>query len=799
MPPAPRAGPGSGSTGTRSAKASGVRYQLQLTGRPDDLPLLGGHDTSDDDLSPSTLEVFEGAPLEVFAGEPLVAAYLADILAGTTIITAGVLPAAAYRIRARYVPNGGWCPWIEVETPDTRVSALDLDAALNSRIDDAQSKADAAASDAANAIAAAVEARGIAEALAGETIAELEALLAALAGIDAGDIVENRLLALRALQSGWNADPTFQLWASGSPERWTATGLSGIGGPFAGFYGGGLALDIGAGAVAVTLTASSAVAGQMDAADPDAPWLVLYALVTFASGNADALRLRAEWLPAAGSTWVAGDMKGLTAPVGSFTQLGVGAKPGVMQGVEVLVQRPAGLGAQADAVRLVLQKVSTVTTAVDCDVHLVGLRAASEAEIAAGQAADELAAAVDTLTTEITGVADALAAYRIAADAAVGAVSANLAANYLTTAAVTAAIAAAQTTLTTAIGAVSTTLATNHYTKSEVDGGIATAVGVASTSLGGQIEDLAADLVDEAGFRVSGRRGARGAGLQDRGAQRPGLDRLERLICDGNVCRLDRGAGHHDHRPPDGQRGRARWRCFGAADLSERPHAAVRDGCRRVPQPLQRILRVQAGRRHLGIDALRLGRRIPARRDAAPHRPVPRRRWDRHRVAVRRSRQLRGHGLGAAADRQLRRAREHGLGRGRGPAPSGRFRRCLRHRHRGPQGRRRSAGAHLGRRVRRRRRLRGDHLAADEHQRQLRLAERLPLADLDRGRHGRRADVGLGVPAEGRCRGRHRRGGRVRGPGRHAGQSRSRSTTTSSTSRAGSARATSSSPTARTS
>ena len=114
----------------------------------------------------------------------------------------------------------------------------------------------------------------------------------------------------------------------------------------------------------------------MPAADPDAPWLVLYALVTFTSGNADALRLRAEWLPAGSSTWVAGDMKGLTAPVGSFTQLGIGAKPGVMQGVEVLVQRPAGLGADADGVRLVLQKTSAVTTAVDCDVHLVGLRKA---------------------------------------------------------------------------------------------------------------------------------------------------------------------------------------------------------------------------------------------------------------------------------------------------------------------------------------------------------------------------------------------------------------------------------------
>ena len=68
----------------------------------------------------------------------------------------------------------------------------------------------------------------------------------------------------------------------------------------------------------------------------------------------------------------------------------------------------------------------------------------------------------------------------------------------------TAAIAAAQTTLTTAIGAVSTNLSTNYYTRSQVDSGISTAVGIASTTLGGQIEDMAADIIDEAGFRVAG-------------------------------------------------------------------------------------------------------------------------------------------------------------------------------------------------------------------------------------------------------------------------------------------------------
>ena len=122
MPPAMPAGPASSSTGIRCARPRACATSSSSLDRPDDAAVLGGHDTSDDDYSPSYLEVFAGVPLEVETDTPLVAATFSDIRAGTTIITAGVLPAAGYRIRARYVPNGGWCPWIAVETPDTRVS-----------------------------------------------------------------------------------------------------------------------------------------------------------------------------------------------------------------------------------------------------------------------------------------------------------------------------------------------------------------------------------------------------------------------------------------------------------------------------------------------------------------------------------------------------------------------------------------------------------------------------------------------------------------------------------------------------
>ena len=171
-----------------------------------------------------------------------------------------MLPAAAYRIRARYVPNGAWCPWIEVETPDTRVSALDLDAALNSRIDTATSKADAAAADAAAALGKAQDALDQVTTLAGDTIADLEALLAELGGVDAGDIIAARLLGARA-----------RCRRAGTPTRRSSSGAraGSTGGrrpgsraparPFAGYYGGGLALDVPSGALAATVIASSAV------------------------------------------------------------------------------------------------------------------------------------------------------------------------------------------------------------------------------------------------------------------------------------------------------------------------------------------------------------------------------------------------------------------------------------------------------------------------------------------------------------------------------------------------------------
>ena len=118
---------------------------------------------------------------------------------------------------------------------------------------------------------------------------------------------------------------------------------------------------------------------------------------------------------------------------------GSAPSPAQMQGFEVLVKRPAGLGANADGVRVVLEKVASVTTAVDCDVHLLGLRKASEAEVLARpRRPGALSAAVATLSGTVTGISDALASCsRQLATTAPGGVLSHLALNYLTAASTT--------------------------------------------------------------------------------------------------------------------------------------------------------------------------------------------------------------------------------------------------------------------------------------------------------------------------------------------------------------------------
>ena len=481
-------------------RATGVRWKYRLAGQDETVPQLGGADYGDEDAELYGIEVFAGQPLEVTAGEALVSGWFSDVTAGTTVITP-VLPLTAYEVKARYAPDGDWSAWLPVITPPTYLKAVDLDAALNDRVDQAQANADAAAADAAAALAAAAQAAADVATLAGDTVDDSNALIAALGGIDAGDVLANRALALAALQTGWNADPTFQSFTGDLPDRWTHAGLTGHASPFPGYYGGGLSIDT-PGSTTVTLRAASDVAGQMPAADPSVEWVVVYAMLTVTAGDPDAIRIRAAWKAHGSSTWTAGHMRGITNALGTLTQHGLAVKPGVTQGFEVLVQRP--VGADAEAVSVFLGIDAAFATPLDLDVHLLGIRAATEAEIAANAAPGALEAAVTTLSTEITGISDALAALQtsLTATAPAGTL-AHLAATYLTAASTTSAIAAATTSLQAQIDGAAANLALHYYTRAELEDELPTLVGGISAELSGRLDTAEAAIADQAAFRVT--------------------------------------------------------------------------------------------------------------------------------------------------------------------------------------------------------------------------------------------------------------------------------------------------------
>ena len=270
-------------------------------------------------------------------------------------------------------------------------------------------------------------------------------------------------------------------------------------------------------------------------------------------------------------------MQGLTAPVGSFTQLGIGAKPGVMQGVEVLVKRPAGLGADADGVRLVLQKVSAVTTAVDCDVHLVGLRkAATRRSPPRRPPASSRRRCRRSRPRSPAWRTRWRRCRPVCATTAPSGVAALLASTYLTAVQVNSALSALQATLNASIAGVSSNLATNYYVKAQVDAGIASAVGAASTTLNGRIDDAEAAIEDEAGFRVAGDSALAGRIATIEARSDPGS-----LVSNGSFATNSFAGWGGLH--PNFTVVAARRHELGAADLLRRPTCSGSPPIRRSP------------------------------------------------------------------------------------------------------------------------------------------------------------------------------------------------------------------------
>lgn len=482
-----------------------IAYEVRLAADQTHVPVKGESRTAESAAQAEAL-TYDGDAV-TYDAEAVTYTVFTNVADGEALIHGGsIMRNTDYEVRALYLPEIGreWSDWLSVTTPDIGIPKSDLSDEIQEELDQAREDALAARYEAGAAFLQGEQNSAALQNLAGDTIYELEALLASLQNVDAQDIIDARLAALRSFQ-GWNKDPTFAVWAAGVPTHWTLQNAGAYVSEGSGYYGGALEVDSPTGASLIwSVRCHGITSGQMPAADPSAEWIIVYALIDFRSGDPDAMRMRAVWRQTGSSTYVNGNMRGLTAPAGTFTQHGISAKPGTLQGVEFLVQKPASV-TNPDDVALWLVKHDSVNSAVDMTVHLLGIRKASEAEIAAGAAAGLVSAAVTTLTTEITGVSDALAAQSTTLTAMVNDLSSEIAITYVAQADLTNTLNALQISLaSTILGQADASATQKFYTRAQVDGKDAAVTSSLSTSLGARIDGVEATVTSESAARVDG-------------------------------------------------------------------------------------------------------------------------------------------------------------------------------------------------------------------------------------------------------------------------------------------------------
>jgi hypothetical protein len=357
---------------------------------------------------------------------------VSDVAGGRIPLTEGIVQGVIYQARAIPVAPGratAWTDWLDATAPALGISPADLTAALAATI--------------TNTVAVASAAQAELNQLTSGLVTEVDGALAA---------IEART---RAGLRGWLTDPIFSRWTSGNltAANWfSRSGVTSYGAKVAGLFGSAIGVNVPTGTGVVQFIARNDAG--MNAANPDAPYLVLSLIVELIAGDTANSALRLEW-SADGSSWTRGDMLGQSAPFGTFQQLGIDLKPGILQTVETLVKRPAGAFSY---VRLVANaKTISVTTAHSSVWHLVQVRVATQADIDTGQVYT-VAGTTGGSTQTVTGIGAAMAAANSGLTAQVGGVRSDLATNYSTTATMTGAIAAASSTLSASIDSVDASL-----------------------------------------------------------------------------------------------------------------------------------------------------------------------------------------------------------------------------------------------------------------------------------------------------------------------------------------------------
>lgn len=386
---------------------TGIRYRVRLASSHEIIPTDGLSPTPEDRRDGGL--TVRGEPVTA-RGEAVTYSRIANVEAGEFFISEGLERSTAYQVQAIYEPVRGrkWSAWLPVTTPDVRIKEEDLEDQIRDHINDARDAADAAATNAQQALDKANEVETLVSSLGEGALDDLREIVDQLAGLDAGTVNEIRGIAIAGARKGWVTDPTFDAWTGATPTRWTVTGANYLSKVAGSNYPSALRVVIPTGPDTASVQASSDVGGQMIASvDPSAEYVALGALVRIYGGSLVG-RLRLEWKNASTGNWARGHALGVNNWLGDLTSWGFAVDPDQLQSRELVVQKPV---TNASAIRLVFElKRTGVTAAVDMRVDYLDVRALTAAEVKGFQANGYADAAIETFRTTIEGPSGAIAA-----------------------------------------------------------------------------------------------------------------------------------------------------------------------------------------------------------------------------------------------------------------------------------------------------------------------------------------------------------------------------------------------------
>lgn len=321
-----------------------------------------------------------------------------NVTAGELQVFDGILGNVSYQARARQIATWPveWSSWVTVLTDDVRLGTADL-------ADPVRDGLDAAA-------AAALEAAAVRE--------DHDALVAGFTGDLATAFAESNARTAAGL-NGWVKDPTFTDWVSGNLNvaNWfSRSGVATFAVEAGGSYGGGLTVSAPSGTTLVEVTASTAVNCGLIGADSSADFVVAELEIDYIAGNPAGMQMRVEW-SSDGVTWTRGDFAGATASLGAMTLWGLTPKPGARQVLRGLWKRPTGITGH---MRLrFFAKNNSVSDAQQMVVHRLNLRAATQADIDAGQTYSIASSTPGAVVTHV-GAGSAIAGLNAAFSARAG-------------------------------------------------------------------------------------------------------------------------------------------------------------------------------------------------------------------------------------------------------------------------------------------------------------------------------------------------------------------------------------------